>query len=70
MRIIIKIINAKFVEKNIINLIQKVKNQYEERNKELTKELRKIYEYKRKLQGDIYENKYGKKMTDTTLIDK
>ena len=52
------------------NIIQKVKNQYEERNKKLTEELRKIYEYKRKLQSDIYENKFGKKMPDTTLIDK
>ena len=61
---------CKVCGKEYNNLIQKVKNQYEERNKELTKELRKIYEYKRKLQGDIYENKYGKKMPDTTLIDK
>ena len=52
------------------NIIQQVKNQYVERNKKLTEELRKIYEYKRKLQSDIYENKFGKKMPDTTLIDK
>ena len=61
---------CKVCGKEYNNLIQSVKNKYEERNKELTRELRKIYEYKRKLQGDIYENKYGKKMPDTTLIDK
>ena len=52
------------------NIIQKAKNKYEERNKQLTEELRKIYEYKRKLQSDIYENKHGEKMPDSTLIDK
>ena len=52
------------------NIIEKVQNKYLEKNKKLTEELRKIYEYKRKLQGDIYENKFGKKMPDTTLIDK
>lgn len=52
------------------NIIQERRNIYEERNKQLTEELKKIYEYKRKLQSDIYENKYKKKMPDTTLIDK
>ena len=52
------------------SIIQQVKNRYAERNKQLTEELRKIYEYKRKLQSDIYENKFGKKMPDNTLIDK
>ena len=52
------------------NIIQDVKNIYEERNKKLTEELRKIYEYKRKLQGDIYKNKYNQEMPESTLIDK
>ena len=52
------------------NIIQDVKNIYEERNKKLTEELRKIYEYKRKLQGDIYKNKHNQNMPESTLIDK
>ena len=52
------------------NIIQDIKNKYEEKNKKLTEELRKIYEYKRKLQGDIYKKKYNQEMPESTLIDK
>ena len=52
------------------NIIKETKNKYEERNKKLTEELRKIYEYKRKLQGDIYKNKHNENMPESTLIDK
>ena len=51
-------------------VIKDIKNIYEERNKKLTEELRKIYEYKRKLQGDLYKNKYNQDMPESTLIDK
>ena len=47
-----------------------VKNVYVEKNKKLTEELKKIYEYKRKLQGDIYKNKHKQEMPESTLIDK
>ena len=52
------------------DIIKKQINKYEERNRQLTEELRKIYEYKRKLQGDIYRNKYDTEMPQSTLIDK
>ena len=64
------IYKCKACGKEYNNIIEKVKNKYEERNKELTAELRKIYEYKRKLQSDIYLNKNGRAMPDTELIDK
>ena len=61
---------CKVCGKEYNNIIEKVKNKYLEKNRELTEELKKIYEYKRKLQSDIYKNKFNKDMPDTTLIDK
>ena len=52
------------------NIIKDIKDIYEEKNKKLSEELRKIYQYKRKLQGDIYKNKYDEEMPESTLIDK
>ena len=52
------------------DVIENAKNEIEEKNKKLTEELRKIFEYKRKLQGDIYQNKHNQEMPESTLIDK
>ncbi len=45
-------------------------NIYEKKTEELMKELRGIYQYKRKLQGDLYKSKFNKDMPEETLIDK
>ena len=65
-----KIYKCKVCGTEYDDIIKKQINKYEERNKQLTEELRKIYEYKRKLQGDIYRNKYDTEMPKSTLIDK
>ena len=52
------------------NEIKEIENKYEGRNRQLTEELKKIYQYKRKLQGEIYLNKNNQVMPESTLIDK
>ena len=52
------------------NLINEMTDKYEEINKNLKEELKKIYQYKRRLQGEIYEKKFGKNMPPSTLIEK